>query len=388
MKKILSFSCIMAALLAFVGCEEPGNDYDGTNYIYLSAKDGKATIFETDTEPLVVEVMLTKALEEDLVLEFGLNGAEGVVELQGSPVTIPAGEKTASFSVVSKNANVLEASANYTVTVSTVLPEGVALKTPLQFVVSPMSVEALTDEQKAIVEAYKTATGIDLAKYIGVVNVSVEYTGFDNENEVPLDPVTFTGKTVITMSEDATAELPVLKMVANPMGIQDKMYETLRAVTVADSEYWCDFESYPDNGNLVEAIGWTADSEEVFSMSLDGIKLNADKTVDFLGTGPDQYGEEIVIVPFEYSFTAYEREKAAVADGTFEKEDEYAFDCTANPAYHLNNTTIEYDYCEYGNYVEASAEISAEELTFTFCVYMCVNDYDYTKIVATYTPNN
>lgn len=388
MKKILSFSCMMAALLAFVGCEEPGNDYDGTNYIYLSAKDGKATIFETDTEPLVVEVMLTKALEEDLVLEFGLNGAEGVVELQGSPVTIPAGEKTASFSVVSKNANVLEASANYTVTVSTVLPEGVALKTPLQFVVSPMSVEALTDEQKAIVEAYKTATGIDLAKYIGVVNVSVEYTGFDNENEVPLDPVTFTGKTVITMSEDATAELPVLKMVANPMGIQDKMYETLRAVTVADSEYWCDFESYPDNGNLVEAIGWTADSEEVFSMSLDGIKLNADKTVDFLGTGPDQYGEEIVIVPFEYSFTAYEREKAAVADGTFEKEDEYAFDCTANPAYHLNNTTIEYDYCEYGNYVEASAEISAEELTFTFCVYMCVNDYDYTKIVATYTPNN
>ena len=251
-----------------------------------------------------------------------------------------------------------------------------------------MSVEALTDEQKAIVEAYKTATGIDLAKYIGVVNVSVEYTGFDNENEVPLDPVTFTGKTVITMSEDATAELPVLKMVANPMGIQDKMYETLRAVTVADSEYWCDFESYPDNGNLVEAIGWTADSEEVFSMSLDGIKLNADKTVDFLGTGPDQYGEEIVIVPFEYSFTAYEREKAAVADGTFEKEDEYAFDCTANPAYHLNNTTIEYDYCEYGNYVEASAEISAEELTFTFCVYMCINDYDYTKIVATYTPNN
>lgn len=378
----------MAALLAFVGCEEPGNDYDGTNYIYLSAKDGKATIFETDTEPLVVEVMLTKALEEDLVLEFGLNGAEGVVELQGSPVTIPAGEKTASFSVVSKNANVLEASANYTVTVSTVLPEGVALKTPLQFVVSPMSVEALTDEQKAIVEAYKTATGIDLAKYIGVVNVSVEYTGFDNENEVPLDPVTFTGKTVITMSEDATAELPVLKMVANPMGIQDKMYETLRAVTVADSEYWCDFESYPDNGNLVEAIGWTADSEEVFSMSLDGIKLNADKTVDFLGKGPDQYGEEIVIVPFEYSFTAYEREKAAVADGTFEKEDEYAFDCTANPAYHLNNTTIEYDYCEYGNYVEASAEISAEELTFTFCVYMCINDYDYTKIVATYTPNN
>lgn len=388
MKKILFFSCIMAALLSFAGCEEAGNDFEGTNYIYLSAKDGKTTMFETDSEPLEIEVMLTTALEEDLVLEFGLTGTEGVVELQGNPVTIPAGEKTASFTIVSKNANILNASANFTLTVSTLLPEGMALKAPFQFVVSPMTVDALTEEQKAIIEAYKAATGIDLAKYIGVVNVEVEYTGFDNENEVPLDPVTFTGKTVITLSDDATAELPVLKMVANPMGIQDKMYETLRAMTVADSEYWCDFESYPDNGNLVEAIGWTADSEEVFSMSLDGIKVNADKTVEFLGTGVDQYGDEIVIVPFEYSFTAYEREKVAVADETFVKEDEYSSDCTANPAYHLNNTTIEYDYCEYGNYVEASAEISAEALTFTFCVYMCSNDYDYTKIVATYTPNN
>ena len=328
--------------------------------------------------------MLTKALDEDLVLEFGLTGTEGVVELQDNPVTIPAGEKTASFSIVSKGANILEASANYTVTVSTLLPEGMALKAPFQFVVSPMSVEALTEEQKAIIEAYEAATGIDLAKYIGVVNVDVEYTGFDNENEVPLDPVEFSGKTVITLSDDATAELPVLKMVANPMGIQDRMYATLRAVTVEDTEYWCDFESYPDNGNLVKAIGWTADSEEVFSMSLDGIKCNADKSVEFLGTGLDQYGDEIVIVPFEYNFSAYEREKVT----PFEKEDEYSSDCTANPAYHLNNTTIEYDYCEYGNYVEASAEISAEALTFTFCVYMCINDYDYTKIVATYTPNN
>ena len=84
MKKILFFSCIMAALLSFVGCEEAGNDFEGTNYIYLSAKDGKTTMFETDSEPLEIEVMLTTALEEDLVLEFGLTGTEGVVELQGN----------------------------------------------------------------------------------------------------------------------------------------------------------------------------------------------------------------------------------------------------------------------------------------------------------------
>ena len=390
MKKIFLFGCITAALLSLAGCEETGNDFTGTNYIYLETKDGKTTLFETDSEPLTVEVMLTKALEEDLQVTFELAGPEGVVELSGNPLTIKAGEKTASFSVVSLNANVLESSATYRIGISSLLPEGVQLKEPLQFVVSPMTSEALTDEQKAILDAYKTASGVDLAKYIGAVNVSVEYVGFDNENEVPLDPVTFTGKTLITLSESSTSELPVLKMLSNPMGIQDKMYATLRAMTVENSD-WCDAEYYPDNTGLMNAINWNAESQEVFSMSLDGIKVNADKTIEFLGTGADQYGDEIVIVPFEYDFTAFEREKKAVADGTFVKQEEYAFDCTANPAYHVNNTTIEYDYCEYGeegNYVEASASVSDESMIFTFCVYMCNNDYDYTRIVATYTPNN
>lgn len=390
MKKIFLFGCITAALLSLAGCEETGNDFTGTNYIYLETKDGKTTLFETDSEPLTVEVMLTKALEEDLQITFELAGPEGVVELSGNPLTIKAGEKTASFSVVSLNANVLESSATYRIGISSLLPEGVQLKEPLQFVVSPMTSEALTDEQKAILDAYMTTSGVDLAKYIGAVNVSVEYVGFDNENEVPLDPVTFTGKTLITLSESSTSELPVLKMLSNPMGIQDKMYVTLRAMTVENSD-WCDAEYYPDNTGLMNAINWNAESQEVFSMSLDGIKVNADKTIEFLGTGADQYGDEIVIVPFEYDFTAFEREKKAVADGTFVKQEEYAFDCTANPAYHVNNTTIEYDYCEYGeegNYVEASASVSDESMIFTFCVYMCNNDYDYTRIVATYTPNN
>ena len=138
----------------------------------------------------------------------------------------------------------------------------------------------------------------------------------------------------------------------------------------------------------MNTINWNKDSEEFFSMSLDGITFGADGTIEFVGVGSDQYGDEIAIVPFSYDFSAYSRELAAIEDGTFVKIDENAYDCTANPAYHMNNTGIDEDYCEYGNYVEASAEVSAESLTFTFCVYMCNNDYDYTKVVATYTPNN
>lgn len=390
MKKISILSCITAAIMSITGCEKTNSDYEGKNYIYLSSEDDKTTLYESDSEPLTIEVMLTTTLEQDLNLTFALQGAEGVVALEGNPVTIKAGEKTATFDVVSLNANKLDAAANYTIildTATSVLPEGVALKNTFQFAVAPMSVESLTDAQKEIIAAYKAATGVDLAKYIGALNVSVEYTAYDFTTEELLQPETFTGKTVVTLSESSTAENPVLKMVSNPMGIQDKMYALLRALTVENTDYWCDGEYYPDNVNLMNAISWNADSQETFSMSLDGISFGTEGAIEFVGVGTDQYGDEIAIVPFSYEFSAYKRELEAIENGTFVKEDEYSFDCTANPAYHLNNSDISEDYYEEENYAEASAAIDANgNLVFTFCMATAM-DSDYTKVVATYTPN-
>ena len=330
--------------------------------------------------------MLTKVLEEDLALTFALQGTEGVVELAGNPVTIKAGEKTASLDIVSLNENILEAAANYTLSLdaSTVLPEGVALKDAFTFVVTPVAVEALTDAQKAIIEAYKTATGIDLSKYLGVVNVSTVITGTDPDTYEPLDPQTVPGKTIITLSESSTADVPVLKMIANPMGIQDHMYQILRSVTVDADDYWYGEYALECYASFMNAINWSKTSTEVFAMSLDGIKFNSDKSIEFLGDGKDQYDGDITVVPFDYSFSAYDRELAV----DIEKDDEWASDATANPYYHLNCDDITEDLYECGNWVEASAEISNESLVFTFCTYACYLDGDYTRVVATYTPNN
>lgn len=120
--------CMVAALAGFSACEEKGPEgYEGINYIYLSTQEGKTTLYETDTDPLVVEVMLTAALQEDLTLTFAITGTEGVVSAEGNPVTIKAGEKTGSFNIISNNANVLEAAANYTVALAAdvTLPENV-----------------------------------------------------------------------------------------------------------------------------------------------------------------------------------------------------------------------------------------------------------------------
>ena len=395
MKRISILGCIAAALLSFVGCEPTtGNEgYEGTNYIYLESDGGRTTIWEQDDAPLAVKVSLTTALEADLSLTFALEGTAGVLELKGNPVTIKAGEKTATVEIVSLNAGKLEAKTNYTLTLDAAnsLPEGVALKSGFQFAVTPELVaDALTSDQMAIIEAYKKTSGVDLSKYIGYVNVSTVITGITLDTYEPFEQ-TVTGKTLITLSEASTADAPVLKMLANPMGIEDHMYGRLDTLTV-DNEIWLDESEYADPcfGILMNGINWNTDSQETFQMSLDGIKFSAG-SVAFVGEGVNQYEEAITIVPFEYSFTAYDREVLAIE--SLSKDMEYwTSDATANPAYHLNNTDITEEYAmeEYGeesNWVEASATISNDALVFTFCMATAM-DEDYTRVVATYTPNN
>jgi hypothetical protein len=398
MKNLLMFGCILAAMAGFTSCEDDNNGnggYEGVNYIYLTSQNGKTTIYETDEEPLVIDVMLTAALEKDLTLTFALTGTEGVVSIEGNPVTIKAGEKTGSFNVVSNNANVLEETANYTVALdaSTVLPENVELKESLSFVVTPVIVEEQdpTDEKTALLNAYKEETGIDLTKYIGLVNVSTVITGTDPDSGEPLEPRTVNGKTLIELSESATAEAPVLNMTTNAMGIEDYMYQILRSVTVDNDDYWYGEYTMPCYAKLMTALNWNKTSDEVFSMSLDGITFGAEGAIEFLGQGLNQYEEEITIVPFDYSFTAYDRELAAIESGDFNpsEDPDWMYDATANPYYHLNCDDITEDWYEMdGNWIEASASVSETALTFTFCVYACSLDSDYTRIVATYTPNN
>ena len=385
MKKILFFSCIAAALLSFAGCEETGNDYEGTNYIYLESEGGKTTLLGTADDPITVNVKLTKALSEDLTLDFVVEDPQNALTVADNSVTIKAGEKTASFTIAVASVEGLSEITNYTVGLdaSAQLPDKVALEAGFSFAVVAIEIPELTTDQLAIVEAYKTAKGIDLAKYLGFVNVSTVITGTDPDTYEPLDPQTVTGKTIITLSESSTADVPVLKMVANPMGIQYYMYGIFRELTI-DNEDWYNPDNLPCFQTFLSAINWTKTSPEVFIMSLDGIKFNSDKSIEYLGDGKDQYDGDITVVPFEYSFSAYDRELSV----NIEKDDEWAPDATANPYYHLNCDDITEDLYEGGNWVEASAEISNESLVFTFCTYACYLDGDYTRVVATYTPNN
>lgn len=389
MKKRTFLTALLAVATGLAACNDDNDQkFSGSNRIYLST-EGSTSIFESDAEPIVVDVMLSSNATEELTLTFAVEGTPaGVVALEGNPVTIPSGTKNAQFSIRANNGGLLTESASYRIVLAedAALPEGMSLAAPFGFTVSPAPSGELSEEQKALIEAFKQSSGIDLARYMGEVPVSTVYTGTDVDTGEPLDPKTLTGKTVITLSASATAEQPVLKMTYNPMGIRDELYKMLRARTIDNDAYWFDENSQPSYRTLVEAIAWTKTSDEVFSVTLDGIRVNADGTLDYTGTRLDAYDEEITVVPFAYGFTAYDRELAALADGSLVHDADWAPDATADPAYHLNASDISEDAFEAGNWIETAGSVSNEKMEFTFCFYGTDLDSDYTKVVATYTP--
>lgn len=400
MKKIFALCCMVAAGFASVSCEKTDDGYTGTNYIYLTS--GTNSMYDTENDAIDVTVQLTASLKEDLTLTLAVaDDEDGIITLEGNPVTIAAGAKTGTVKVRTKELNVME--KNFRVTLdkeATVLPGKVAWKEDFTFTVYTSSVPDLSDAQKTIVEAYKEKTGIDLTKYLGLVDVTTVYTASNPDTDV-LDDMTITGKTKIMLSDESTEDQPVLKMTINPMGITDALYSKLKEQTL-NSPYWTDEDASADYRTLLDVIGWTNESVESFSASLDGIILGEDKSVEFAATRNviDEYGDEVeqFKVHFEYEFSAFDREQAAIEAnkvGIGFNEDWYG-EATVSPGFWLNYDDLSEDYFgeedEDGNFipsatfVEPSAAISEDEMKFIFSMYHR-NDNNYTKVVATYTPN-
>ena len=249
----------------------------------------------------------------------------------------------------------------------------------MRVVVKPyMEAEDLTEEQQALLEGYK-AKGLDLSKWIGVipVRVSVEVPPTDGlESLINGMKKVYTGKTVITLSEDATAEQPILKMTNNPMGLTEFMYDMLRKETVENDMFW-----YYDPGEgevnpymaMMELIGLSKTSLETFEMTLDNIRVdlpqNGVSNVEFLGERPDIWDETelITIVPFAYDYSAWNRLKEMLDTGDNELAQEYVeYGATLDPTQYLFYSGIDEDYWEDGNWIEPQGILTGNKLTFQF----------------------
>ena len=416
--KNLLFLLAILPIVALTSCAGDDDKDKMTNYVQLSVNgstSGATTITEDATEPVVINVLLSYFVEEATTINFELTGNEGdILRLENNIIEIPANEKTAEIKVYSNNRNSLITEQSVGLIISSSSNDKIVLSNPWTIKVRPAStMPELTDDQKAMIAGYKENLGIDLYRMLGkvscTVKVSFPYVEGDdkdyfNDGE---DSRTFTAESVITLSENATAEKPVLKMVSNPMGMDDFMFEMLRKNTTEDVyESWY---YYPYSIAVMNAVGYAPGDDdkymiaatETFEMTLDNISIENGE-ITFVQEVEDSWGDMINSVPFEYNFSLWNKLQAKSEE--IVEVDEYGdgemveytigelfeYGASMDPKQYLMLSTITEDYFENepSDWVEPSASYDFENGTFKFVFpFDMYNSYGYQNVEVTYTMN-
>lgn len=408
MKKItFMLMCMLAILTGFSACSSDNNDGDKqmTNYVSISAA-GNNIINEDDDEEVKFNILIGNTLTADATINFSLEGNDdNVATLTPSTIALKAGAKTASFTVKSNKKSLLKSDRVLTVKATfsdaNMKTDGKAVTLTIK---PDSDIPVLTAEQQKLIEGYKQNLNIDLTKILGKVKVDTKVT-FNDDDKIDIndnkDTRSFSGVTIITLSEKATADKPVLKMVSNAMGMAAFNYEMLRKRTVEDAENWTQM---PYGMAVMENINYDY-NKETFTMTLDGIEVNpADMTLKFTGSKVNVYDVEITTVPFDYTFSAWNRLKAiadanqsfVVDDGDTKTEvsvqDIIDGGGSLNPYSFFDNTDVVADgeETEYNTiYVAPTGKIdfTSGKMTFAFPWYL-ENTYGCQKVEATYTFGN
>ena len=406
MKKItFMLMCMLAMLTGFSACS---SDNDGdkpmTNYVSISA-EGNNIINEDDDEEVKFNILIGNTLTADATINLSLEGNDdNVATLTSSTIALKAGAKTASFTVKSNKKSLLKSDRVLTIKATfsdaNMKTDGKAATLTIK---PDSDIPVLTAEQQKLIEGYKQNLNIDLTKILGKVKVDTKVT-FNDDDKIDIndnkDTRSFSGVTIITLSEKATADKPVLKMVSNAMGMAAFNYEILRKRTVEDTEIWTQM---PYSKAVMDNINYDY-NKETFTMTLDGIEVNPDMSLKFTGSKVTVYDEEITTVPFDYTFSAWDRLKAkADANESFIVDDgetktevpvQEIIDGggSLNPYTFFDNTDVIADgeETEYKTiYVAPTGKIdfTSGKMTFAFPWYL-ENTYGCQRVEATYTFGN
>lgn len=393
-------------LTGFSACSSSDNDGDKpmTNYVSISA-EGNNIINEDDDDEVKFNILIGNTLTADATINLSLEGNDdNVATLSSSTISLKAGAKTASFTVKSNKKSLLKSDRVLTVKATfsdaNMKTDGKAVTLTIK---PDSDIPVLTAEQQKLIEGYKQNLNIDLTKILGKVKVDTKVT-FNDDDKIDIndnkDTRSFSGVTIITLSEKATADKPVLKMVSNAMGMAAFNYEMLRKRTVEDTEYWTQM---PYGKAVMENINYDY-NKETFTMTLDGIEVSPNMSLKFTGSKVNVYDKEITTVPFDYTFSAWNRLKAmADANESFVVDDgdtrtkvpvQDIIDGggSLNPYSFFDNTDVIADgeETEYKNvYVAPTGKIdfTTGKMTFAFPWYL-ENTNGCQRVEATYTFGN
>lgn len=407
MKKItFMLMCMLAMLTGFSACSSSDNDDDKqmTNYVSISA-EGNNIINEDDDDEVKFNILIGNTLTADATISLSLEGNDdNVATLTPTTISLKAGAKTASFTVKSNKKSLLKSDRVLTIKATfsdaNMKTDGKAVTLTIK---PDSDIPVLTAEQQKLIEGYKQNLNIDLTKILGKVKVDTKVT-FNDDDKIDIndnkDTRSFSGVTIITLSEKATADKPVLKMVSNAMGMAAFNYEMLRKRTVEDTENWTQM---PYGKAVMEHINYDY-NKETFTMTLDGIEVNPNMSLKFTGSKVNVLEEEITTVPFDYTFSAWDRLKAmadanesfVVDDGDTKTkvsvQDIIDGGGSLNPYSFFDNTDVVADgeETEYNTiYIAPTGKIdfTSGKMTFAFPWYL-ENTYGCQRVEATYTFGN
>lgn len=423
MKKYFAYATILLAACFASACnedEEPAT-YTGKNGVTLSILNGNGTLMEDEDNALTVSVTLDRPYDTDINLTVDVQGSEPErLLVTPNPITVNAGSKSATFQVASAQLGNLTEQHQYTLSMKDLQSDMEIIQTVSITLRTRTGMDDLTNEQKALVESWKTNYGIDVTPWIGKISLTGNVTepgeGSTADFMEPKE-TTLQGASIITLGEGCTEDKIVLKMVDNPMGLTAFLYDWFRKNTVEDIEYYAN-EEEGTGLETMEKINWNKDSQETFNVTLDGIEIDLTQATDnsyainFTKEGtayvydvngnpllyaledeepePWSYSKECWI-PFKYEFSAWTRLLTMVAEGD-EEALEMAIDSrTADPEYFLLFSSVnedEYDSEENNYYVEprGSIDFANGKMTFEFPA-----DHQlaggYARVNVTYTAN-
>lgn len=375
MKFISKLAMGMFIALNIVSCsknDDSAPQYSGENRVYITAEGDKVLTLGEANQKIEAKISLTTKVNVDTAIRLKVVDMQGkisdLVSLSANPIIISKEAREATFIItLSPNISISE-EQRLKVTFESVT--GLIAQEDLAIVVKPsVVVTNLTPAQRQLLNAYK-AKGIDLYPFMGKVKViGTIFSPADGNAEPFVKEFTreINGSTLITLSDLATSDSPVLKMTDNPMGLTEFWYFLMKKNTIENEEYFC---VLPAAQAIMPLINWNKNSKETFGVTLDNIKIgvpsNGVSQIEYIHKTKDLYDSLIDMVPFQFTYSAYDRFKKLVDEGNPVAIENNGQTGVPNPIYYLNTTDILSDKYEKGAWKASKGSINFTEKKMSF----------------------
>lgn len=376
LKKMIVSASVLLASMSIISCSSDDNSksqFTGENKIVLMPVS-TLSLQDNSTDKIDVNVLLVSSMKEKVELEFKLTSnvvnGQVIAEIDNPKIVLEPGQKKAVLTISSKTRRALKNNAYIQLEIAK-NDSQIKLEKSLEIVITPIAgLLDLTPAQKELIEGYKKH-GLDLYTMIGELEVTglIDFKG--NEYLTPINSpakIPVNGKTFITLSEKATADRPILKMVSNAMGIESYCYYLFRELTVNDKEFWT---QQPAPQAIMELINLSSSSDESFSMSLDDIEIDLKtKEVKVIGKGKDTYDNPITIIPFQYEYTAWDRLQKLLKEANPIAIENFEQGGSVNPVQYLNSGSILEKDDQYNNntWYKTETKLTDDKLAFQFII--------------------